>query len=1088
MTIPRVTGFDFRFDGGRGIRTNQLNGAYVESVETISGGYRVNFVAPSGAKSTLDLAKGLTQPEIDARVKAVAHLIAPPVAMRIAWSQSNTLSANGFLTVNGAASGDTSGVVIKKGGGLLIAVSQLWLGVWVEGDPSIEEINVHSGSIFAYLIESNVIELSSKTALTVESVAGHYYHSRIALRQFDYENFTLNMVLTGKDLIRTGDVEGFALTGDPSLLPKAKLPEIRFVDSSDTPATIKPYEYAVGNPQGNALEFIQHSAAPAGILRVSTIPTVQSDALIYLSHDEHFQSGVRKDRLLTPGLSPNKRFFGYSDGSVAPVAGTLSGITSPLSEIGSGAGSYSGSDVISTWELHKIVSHEHDWLSSLAKVSLTNVDYTLQGLVHQGGVWAAFLAIPQAYANGNAIALNFKRADDSVVWQADTTLTHVAGLYWWNETAYELLETDGLVPRGAHVAASTYIANNIVTDAGSVYMALVNIAANTVLTDRTKWAVLFDPEAPSIDVGTALPAVADLPIGRLAAIGEVADVGKPAITGLAGPPHYRHATDRSLSFFRVDYLGAGRIGYCIASQGDDLYGGLALPAGGSIDPPISGLNTVMQEPLPLGKVRIVVESTTAGTLGNQADPSGIILTQASTDLALALINTRLTPKSGQASGIKRWEKVLDAPLLKVNTVYYLGFLTPSQSAIQLHTGDYLTPLIDQTAIDIKSSDLAERALAAARQVGRVRSVPSSPDFREDNYRNIEIDHSAARVWIGERRPDAVTPATAVATLWAITSPFLGARSFEPTYIESNDNDIFYDTTRSQWRKRTRSYGTIGIWAAEGFRQTLSAYSGEYFWLGERTDANEAAAHLVTPIVTDANYLFYSKTNDRIEKITNANFTPGRTTSYLYEPHYLVTQVDLAAALAAQFAPEIITDFILPAGGVRTGFNSIYDNNDRAAQPTWPTGQRQPFTRILVPADDNKLMSVEMRWQEVEKSGTAQATNYVERSAGITIQAGMFRHFFDRNTLNFVSETEATEAGKTYYQNSAVSSSDFYVRRADWNTHMLDAWGEMRITYSRYQTGVGAAAKDGIAFVFGRGSDDRETSIYYFRCKIMLHGK
>ena len=1084
MTIPRVTGFDFRFDGGRGIRTDQLNGAYVESVETITGGYRVNFVATTGAKSTLDLPKGLTQPEIDARVKAVAHLIAPPVAMRIAWSQSNVFSESRFFPVQGAAVGNTSGLVIKRGGGLLQAILELYFGVWVEGDPSIEEINVHRGSVFAYLIDSNVIQLSDKAALTVNSVDGHYYRSHARLRQYDYENFTLNMVLTGKDFIRTGDVEGFALTGDPSLLPKAKLPEIRFVDSSDTPATIKPYEYAVGNSQGNALEFIQHSAAPAGILRVSTIPTVQSDALIYLSHDEHFQSGVRKDRLLTPGLSPNKRFFGYSDGSVAPATGTLSGITSPLSEIGSGAGSYSGSDVISTWELHKIVSHEHDWLSSLAKVSLTNVDYTLQGLVHQGGVWVAFLAIPQAYANGNAIALNFKRADDSVVWQADTTLTHVAGLYWWNETAYELLETDGLVPRGAHVAASTYIANNIVTDAGSVYMALVNIAANTVLTDRTKWAVLFDPEAPSIDVGTALPAVADLPIGRLAAIGEVADVGKPAITGLAGPPHYRHATDRSLSFFRVDYLGAGRIGYCIASQGDDLYGGLALSAGGSIDPPISGLNTVMQEPLPLGKVRIVVESTTAGTLGNQADPSGIILTQASTDLALALINTRLTPKSGQASGIKRWEKVLDAPLLKVNTVYYLGFLTPSQSAIQLHTGDYLTPLIDQTAIDIKSSDLAERALAAARQVGRVRSVPSSPDFREDNYRNIEIDHSAARVWIGERRPDAVTPATAVATLWAITSPFLGARSFEPTYIESNDNDIFYDTTRSQWRKRTRSYGTIGIWAAEGFRQTLSAYSGEYFWLGERTDANEAAAHLVTPIVTDANYLFYSKTNDRIEKFTNANFTPGRTTSYLYEPHYLVTQVDLTAALAAQFAPEIITDFILPAGGVRQGFDINVGAAEQIKQTIWDDDQRQPFTRLLTLDDDQKLMSIELRWKEENSTGTDQSTEKLDRAVGITIQAGMFRHFPNREDMNYESETIATGLNKTFYKSSAAGSADIFIRRPDWAVHNTDTWGEAKWAFGRYRkSGI-----EGIAIVLGRGTDYNDTNIKNIRCKIMLHGK
>ena len=66
MPIPRRDSFEFRFDGGKGIRTDQLFGAFIKSVTKISGGHRFDLQTAGGFDTNLTVPDGLTQAEIDA--------------------------------------------------------------------------------------------------------------------------------------------------------------------------------------------------------------------------------------------------------------------------------------------------------------------------------------------------------------------------------------------------------------------------------------------------------------------------------------------------------------------------------------------------------------------------------------------------------------------------------------------------------------------------------------------------------------------------------------------------------------------------------------------------------------------------------------------------------------------------------------------------------------------------------------------------------------------------------------------------------------------------------------------------------------
>ena len=598
-----------------------------------------------------------------------------------------------------------------------------------------------------------------------------------------------------------------------------------------------------------------------------------------------------------------------------------------------------------------------------------------------------------------------------------------------------------------------------------------------------------EPLTPvSMDVAAALPAAADQPRTRLTAIGE------DAATGLLESPYYRHIASPFLSLLRADYLGAGRIGYCVASLGDTVQGP-AISAGGSINPEIPNLLTLAQEDIPFSKkVQIILESTDVGTLGTETDP--ISLKIAPHGDRANLITVVLTEITGQPTGRKRWEAELATSLLDANVIYEFGiFVTRAavRGLLTLHAGDYLEQITDKTIGNFAAADLGRRALIDARQRGRVRSIIGSPDFHEDNYLDLQLDHSAGRAWIGERRPVGATPSTASSTAWAPGAPngdnFRGSRTSEPSTADTDRYDIYYDIGRDQWRTRTDSYGSVVFWEARGFGFAIksSKILGTFHWLGARADANEAANHVGSSINLNDFYLFYSRADRRIDVITASTWALGGTRLYQYEPHYLVTQPDLATALiklsTGLFKPEVLSE--MPLAG--------FEVNNAHNQAHWPQDQKQKFKRILVEDDDDRLISMEIRWRE-RKSTSPNSTQFIDRSASITLQAGMFRHFEDRRNWNYVDQITATAAGKTYIANSAVSSADIFVRKPDYQYSRIDESGEMKISYGRYHIDANPSAsillEDGIMFSFGRkvGSQSaiNNTLIQEFRCRILLH--
>ena len=213
---------DLRFSAG-GIRTSDLIGAFVTSVDSTSTGHRINVQLADGTTDHFDLIPGLSQAEVDERVKIVTHILHPPVNMRVGWSQSTTFDAQAFETAHGGAAGTSVGVVVPTATGQ--SAASLFLGLWVEGDPDILEINLVDGSVVTQLLGAG-IAANSKTALTVNSVVGNYYYTTDRQTHATLASQTLALVLTGADLLKSTEVEDFAKVGNTTVVPRSKVATI----------------------------------------------------------------------------------------------------------------------------------------------------------------------------------------------------------------------------------------------------------------------------------------------------------------------------------------------------------------------------------------------------------------------------------------------------------------------------------------------------------------------------------------------------------------------------------------------------------------------------------------------------------------------------------------------------------------------------------------------------------------------------------------------------------------------------------------------------------------------------------------------
>ena len=127
------------------------------------------------------------------------HLEGAPVAIRLGWNQSRTMSASIFTRANdhpidGVAVGMTSGLAAPPFPPALASDPTLYLGLWLAGDPEIAAL-------------PSAFDASEKYVLSVGGVAGHYFASRERLPA-STEGANIRAVIVGPRILTTADGGG----------------------------------------------------------------------------------------------------------------------------------------------------------------------------------------------------------------------------------------------------------------------------------------------------------------------------------------------------------------------------------------------------------------------------------------------------------------------------------------------------------------------------------------------------------------------------------------------------------------------------------------------------------------------------------------------------------------------------------------------------------------------------------------------------------------------------------------------------------------------------------------------------------------
>ena len=214
-----------------------------------------------------------------------------------------------------------------------------------------------------------------------------------------------------------------------------------FLALTDTPAALVQNHLIKVNDAGDALELGRSPELFDGIKNYTKLPVVDEGAVINLLYDDYLTSGGSADVNLTPGVILTPRFYGYSDGTLKPAAGSLNThvARSGMAWLGSETGAISGSNSVTGWTPTQIGSLSEQWLRSLQKVWVKGYSFNVQNVRYYGG-WVADLRGPRALSNGAAVTFNtnipvaYGRGRHSH--QRTNVLQHMAGLYWWEGTYY----------------------------------------------------------------------------------------------------------------------------------------------------------------------------------------------------------------------------------------------------------------------------------------------------------------------------------------------------------------------------------------------------------------------------------------------------------------------------------------------------------------------------------------------------------------------------------------------------------------------------------------------------------------------------
>ena len=214
-----------------------------------------------------------------------------------------------------------------------------------------------------------------------------------------------------------------------------------FLALTDTPAAFVQNRLIRTNDAGTAIDLGRAPELFDGIKSYTKLPTVDEGSVINLVYDDYKTSGGSSDVNLTPGVLLAPRFYGYSDGTLKPAAGSLSAhvARSGMAWLGGETGRISGSNSVTGWTPTQIGSLSEQWIRSLAKVWVAGYSFVVQNIRYYGG-WEGDLRGPRALPNGAAVTFNtnvpvaYGRGLHSH--QRTNVLQHQAGLYFWNGIEY----------------------------------------------------------------------------------------------------------------------------------------------------------------------------------------------------------------------------------------------------------------------------------------------------------------------------------------------------------------------------------------------------------------------------------------------------------------------------------------------------------------------------------------------------------------------------------------------------------------------------------------------------------------------------
>ena len=884
-----------------------------------------------------------------------------------------------------------------------------------------------------------------------------------------------------------------------------------FVDLDDTPRIIKPDRAVVGNAAGDALVFIRRAISHGGLEVVHTVPTDNIGAVLHLKHPATTQTGGISDRSLTPGfVAPD--FYGYSDGTAYPKVGTLGGAAIPLAWVGSDRGTRDNNDVLTSWDVDYIASPSRSWLSLFKGGWIGGRGFALGSAeVFEGGVWLKGISGNIRFPNATAKTFQLKNNDDSVYFLAETTVFLPGGILWWNETRYVLLGYDTLRYKGLHAIATAYVPGDLVVSAsGRAYVCIAPAAAATVLTDLTKWVTLTRTSIVDVTGQGGHPQIVEANKDQLHADFSLPRLWMPQHIPLAVTP----ATGTSALWpIAGKYSGThdyfppstpiGNIGYSRAQhiwQRKDSasaratltlvdataekadFPGAFVWLGERLDANAAAAQ-VPGNPAALAaatsylfynETSLVVEKL--ATYGQSASPGE----RYEAMRLLTVDDKSVKPTSGSplVTALNQFEIAVDPTVPRAWITQRIPFAgTPAVgTSAQFTIAD---PFIGSFDADPPVAKLGQAkndfgVFPSGSLAGNVATARTARTEYEGNNPSWLVAYNANRFlyvtlfWTdGGVKQSLHERRNAAGTAW---------EAFPASYI-IEIGQTYYNKWRHYWAIFYDGIDPTGVWTHTSYLAAFRSYAGTTYWLGRRSSAIDAAAHVAQPKDIAGRYIFYNTSTYQVEQLSTDSIIAGVDARTDFHPIALRSEAD---------RPEVLVDTLASTAADVAVDMGTTDWTRRILSTVGTDEKNQiAFNRQLYPGDDHRLMTVELTWEEVLLS---QTSGGVTRNFLATISAGGFRRFVERTYM-------ASGSNKGTLNGCA----DWYVRRPHYAGGEMDKFAEMRISYGRFRAaykanGLGddsvlarSTAPDGMAFQFGSGTvNPNSTFIQKLKARIELH--